>query len=62
MLSTFPFPFDLGLDIGGGGATHANTTEFEISRLGLLNTGLVDVQGNVDEQCHGGVQLGSQIA
>jgi hypothetical protein len=65
MLSTFPFPSDLDFDAGGGvdgGAIHANTTEYETSRLTLLNVCLIDVQGGVDEQCHSKVRLGSQIA
>jgi hypothetical protein len=63
--STFPISSDLDFDIGGGGgvsATHANTTEYETSRLTLLTTGHGDVQGSVDEQCHGKVLLGSQVA
>jgi hypothetical protein len=50
-----PFPSDLDFDAGGGadgGAIHANTTEYETSRLALLNVCLIDVQGSVNEQCH----------
>jgi hypothetical protein len=63
--STFPFSSDLDFDIGGGAgvsASHANTTKYETSRLALLTTGHGDVQGSVDEQCHGKVLLGSQVA
>jgi hypothetical protein len=35
---------------------------YRTSRLALLDTGLADVQGSVDEQYHSKVQLGSQIA